>query len=261
MTLPEPVRRFCYAAWGLEAAARRMPWGVVTADADHPLIHDANNACVLEADPTLTPEAIRAALHPLLEDARVAFEHLEFWEASDRIPALRELRLGGAAHPPDLVMVFEGARRERGTPLGVAVQDVRDPDPSFWPWYRRAFREFDVELTEPELDQLTERARTIFHPAGLRWFVGTIDGERAGYTSVLALEGVAYVDNVVTLPAFRRRGVASATVTAAVRTALAEGNELAFLLAEQGAAPARLYERLGFRTRAQVETFHRPFPP
>ena len=261
MTLPEPVRRFCYAAWGLEAAARRMPWGVVTADADHPLIHDANNACVLEADPTLTPEAIRAALHPLLEDARVAFEHLEFWAASDRIPALRELRLGGTAHPADLVMVFEGARRERGTPPGVTVQDVRDPDPSFWPWYRGAFREFDDGLSEPELDQLTDRARTIFHPAGLRWCVGTIDEDRAGYTSVLSLEGVAYLDNVVTMPAFRRRGVASATVMAAVRTALAEGNELVFLLAERGAPPARLYERLGFGTRAQVETFHGPFPP
>lgn len=261
MTLPEPVRRFCYAAWGLEGAARRMPWGVVTADADHPLIHDANNACILEADPALTPEAIRAALHPLLEDARVAFEHLEFWEASDRIPALRELRLGAAAHPTDLVMVYEGPRRGPGIPPGVEVQGVRDPDASFWPWYRAAFREFDDELTEPELDQLTDRAQGIFLPAGLRWFVGTIDGERAGYTSVLALDGVAYLDNVVTLPRFRRRGVASATVAAAVRTALAEGNELAFLLAEQGAPPARLYERLGFRTRAQVETFHRPFPP
>ncbi|TMA58737.1 MAG: GNAT family N-acetyltransferase, partial [Deltaproteobacteria bacterium] len=67
--------------------------------------------------------------------------------------------------------------------------------------------------------------------------------------------------NVVTMPAFRRRGVASATVMAAVRTALAEGNELVFLLAERGAPPARLYERLGFGTWAQVETFHRPFPP
>jgi len=238
-----------------------MPWGVVTADADHPLIHDANNACVLEADPNLTPEAIRAALHPMLEEARVAFEHLEFWEASDRIPALRELRLGGTAHPADLVVVFEGARRERGTSPSVEVQDVRDPDPSFWAWYRHAFREFDEALTEPELDQLTDRARTIFHPAGLHWFVGTIDGERAGYTSVLALEGVAYLDDVVTMPAFRRRGVASATVMAAVRAALAEGNGLVFLLAEQGGAPARLYERLGFRTRAQVETFHRPSPP
>ncbi len=259
MTLPEPVRRFCYAAWGLEAAARRTPWGMVTADARHPLIHDANNACVLEADPTLTPEMIREALHPLLEDAGVGFEHIEFWEASDGIPAFRELRLGPAAHPSDLVMVFEGTRRERGKPPGVAVEDVRDPDPSFWPWYRRAFREFDEELTEPVLDQLTERAREIFHPAGLRWVVGSVDGERAGYTSVLALDGVAYLDNVVTMPAFRRRGVASATVTTAAQTALAGGNELVFLLAEQGAAPARLYERLGFRTRAHVETFHRLF--
>src|SRR5262249_23222884 len=110
------------------------------------------------------------------------------------------------------------------------------------------------------LDQLTARSREIFHPAGQRWYVGSIDGEPAGYTSVLPLEGVAYLDNVVTMPAFRRRGVASATVTAAVATAVEEGSDCGVLLAEAGAPPSRLYERLGFRTRAQVETFHRPFP-
>jgi len=261
VALPEPVRRFCYAAWGLEAGARRTPWGVVTADVRHPLIHDANNACVLEADPTLTPETIREALHPLLEAAGVAFEHLEFWEASDRVPALRELRLGGAAHATDLVMVLDRARQTRRAPPAVVVEEVRDPDPDFWPWYRRAFREFDGDLTDTVLDQLTERSREIFHPAGLRWYVGAIDGERAGYTSVLPCEGVAYLDNVVTMPAFRRRGVATATVTAAVASAVEDGCECVFLLAEAGAPPARLYERLGFRTRAQVETFHRSFPP
>ena len=55
----------------------------------------------------------------------------------------------------------------------------------------------------------------------------------------------------------RRRGVASATVTRAVGTALGAGAACIFLLAEASGDPKRLYERIGFRPRDTVETFHR----
>jgi ribosomal protein S18 acetylase RimI-like enzyme len=258
MTLPEPVRRFCYAAWGLEPGARRMPWGVVTADPRYPLIHDANNALVLEPDPELTPESIREALHPLLHRAGVAFEHMEFWEASDRISALRELRLVGLAHDPDLVMVLDRAAPDPAS--NIDVREVREPDDPFWLWYRRSLREFGEDMSEEVLDQLTERARAVLHPAGLRWFVGFVDSRMAGYTSELSLDGVAYLDNVVTLPEFRRHGIASATVARAARTCLAEGSSSVFLLTDKRGQAQHLYRGLGFRARAEVETFHRPLP-
>ena len=128
MALPEPIRSFCYAAWELDPGALRTRWGMVTADPRFPLIWDANNACVLEADPTLSPEAIREALHPVLHEAGVSFEHVEFWETSDRIPALRELRLGAAATRPDVVMVFDGGRSPAATSDRVEVLEVTDPD-------------------------------------------------------------------------------------------------------------------------------------
>jgi len=231
---------------------------MVTANDRFPLIWDANNACVLEDDPGLTPETIREALHPSLVAAGVAFEHIEFWEASGQIPALRELRLAGRAHDPDLVMLLEGNPTVSDAPSRIEVREVRHPVEPFWPWYRKSLREFGGDPPEEVLDQMTERARTVFHPAGLRWFLGLADDQEAGYTSVLSLGGVGYLDNVVTMPRFRRRGVASATVARAVRSCLEQGDSAVFLLTDKGGGARRLYERLGFRARAEVETFHRP---
>jgi ribosomal protein S18 acetylase RimI-like enzyme len=88
-----------------------------------------------------------------------------------------------------------------------------------------------------------------------------MNGEPAGYTSLLSSEGVGYLDNVVTMPPFRRRGVATGTVIAAVRSSLRSGDDRVFLLAERGGNAQRLYERLGFRVRSQIESYTRPLSP
>src|SRR5205823_11031672 len=125
------------------------------------------------------------------------------------------MRLTVLLPDPDVVMTFEGGRIP--PPSGVVdVVEVRAPDQDFWPWYRDSLSEFGTAPSAEVLDQMVERIRGVFLPAGLRWFVGHIDGRRAGYASMVAARGVAYIDNVVTMPGFRRRGVATATVSAAI---------------------------------------------
>ena len=72
---------------------------------------------------------------------------------------------------------------------------------------------------------------------------------------------MGYVDNVVTLPRFRRRGVASATTGRAVRESLAKGDRLVHLLTAEGGGPVRLYEALGFRARGTVASVTRRLRP
>jgi ribosomal protein S18 acetylase RimI-like enzyme len=105
------------------------------------------------------------------------------------------------------------------------------------------------------------RDRDVSVPAGLRIFAGTIGGEVVGFTSLLSFGGTGYIDNVVTRPAFRRRGVAGATVTRAVQSALAGGDTAVFLFAEDGGKPQGLYERLGFRVQARAIGFTQPLAP
>lgn len=83
---------------------------------------------------------------------------------------------------------------------------------------------------------------------GLRWLAGLADGRLVSFCRLYESSELAQVEDVGTLPAFRRRGVASAVVLAAVGEALAAGRELVFLLAEERDWPRRLYARLGFVT-------------
>ena len=57
---------------------------------------------------------------------------------------------------------------------------------------------------------------------------------------------IAQVEDVATLRDFRRRGLARATVTAAVDAALAMGHEAIFIVADDDDWPKDLYARLGF---------------
>lgn len=258
MTLPKFVRNFWYASMELGQRTIRTPWGAVVADHRYPLVWDANNATVLEPAPSLTAQTLHADVVPSLRAAGAPSEHVEFWETSPS-PALDEFRRGGQLPNRDVVMAFQSDRRP-SLASDVQIEEVTIPDSSFWGWYRDSLLEFGTAHSEEVLDQMVARSRDVFLPAGLRFFVGRQDGRRAGYTSLLSLEDVGYLDNVVTMPAFRRRGVASATVSAAVEASLAGGDRHVFLLAEPDGAPQRLYERLGFRVRANIESFTRALP-
>jgi ribosomal protein S18 acetylase RimI-like enzyme len=254
--ISEPLRSFWYAVADLNPVCRRTAWGLVKTDSRYPVIWDANHAEILEEAPDLTLQEVRAALLPALRGAGAKHEHVEFWGTSTTNPALLEARRSGRRQDPDVVMVFE-ARGDEGEPRssGVDVSEIFEPDESFWSWYGATRREFGVDFTDEVVNQLLQRDRDVFYPAGLRWFVGFVGGRMAGFSSLLSLGGVGYVDNVVTLPAFRRLGIGSATVLRAVGESLAAGDRLVHLLAEEGGAPQRLYERLGFRVEARVESF------
>lgn len=241
---------------GLAENSVRTPWGVVQTDSRFPQVWEANQACVLETDPWLTIDQIRTDLHPALGDARASWEHIEFWDTAVESPALREARASGDRPDPEVAMMLEDAapRVEVGA---MPVEEVLNPDPGFWPWYRKSLGEFRTPLSDAVLDQMVDRIRLVLLPAGIRWFVGKVNGSMAGYASVITLDRVAYLDQVVTMPELRGRGVATACVTRAMEASLRAENRGVFLLTEEGGRAQRLYERLGFRTRARIETFTR----
>lgn len=247
MTMPEPIKSFWYAFEELGETFVRTPWGVVVSDSRFPFVYDANHAGVLEAAPDLGAAEIRRALLPALRRAGAAHEHFEFMDLADAVPALEELMDESPEHTdPDVTMVYHGDGRALPSPF--AVREVVEPDESFWDLHRRSRNEFgDEPLEEPVVEQLVGRDREVMVPAGLRFFAGFAGEEPAGFSSLISLAGVGYVDNVVTMPPFRRRGLAAATVTAAAAASRAAGDRALFLLAEDGGAPQRLYERLGFR--------------
>jgi ribosomal protein S18 acetylase RimI-like enzyme len=259
MPLPDPILAFWYELEALAQTFERTPWGVVISDPRYPTIYDANHAGILESADRLELDEVRAALHPVLRRAGATHEHIEVMDVSDACPAVDALRAEQQRVTSDVVMRFEGGGID---PVSDArVEEVWATDEAFRSAYRDSRNEFGEELSEEVVDQLVARDWEVFVPAGLRFFAGMIDGRVAGFTSLIPRGETAYIDNVVTLPAYRRRGVASATVTRALAEADAQGLSTVFLLAEENGDPQRLYERLGFRVISRAMGFTRPLPP
>jgi GNAT superfamily N-acetyltransferase len=101
------------------------------------------------------------------------------------------------------------------------------------------------------IEQFVWWEREVLAPGGKRWFTIRIEDEPAGFGALFATGEVAYVDNIVTFPGFRGRGVASSIVRRIVAESLGLGARHVLLLADEP-GPIGLYERLGFREVGQV---------
>jgi GNAT superfamily N-acetyltransferase len=156
----------------------------------------------------------------------------------------------------DVLMVL---RSDPGDPPPIEVRDVPHPVD-----LRRAILNEDEDFLKlaPErrsalIEQLLDVEGRLHAADGDDWFVAEADGEPATTTRLLTHGGYGLIDAVGTLEAARKRGLARATVHAAVRTSLERGNEVTFLLAEEDDWPRHFYERFGFASVGAFRTFRR----
>jgi len=91
---------------------------------------------------------------------------------------------------------------------------------------------------------------------GFESYLGTMDEEPVGVSSVFVDGAVAGVYNVATLPSHRRRGIGEAMTWRSVSHGREAGCTVAVL--EASAAGKPVYERMGFRVVAPYRTFRRP---
>jgi ribosomal protein S18 acetylase RimI-like enzyme len=72
------------------------------------------------------------------------------------------------------------------------------------------------------------------------------DGEIGSFCALFQEGGVGQIDEVTTIERFRRRGLGTAVVAGALQASLADGDDLTFLVADEGDWPKEWYARLGF---------------
>jgi ribosomal protein S18 acetylase RimI-like enzyme len=115
----------------------------------------------------------------------------------------------------------------------------------------------DDEVVGMVLDADELRARQ----GRARHFAAVVEGEVASAADLLSDGHTAQVEDVVTHPDFRGRGLASGIVLRAVEEALAAGHDFVFLVADDGDWPKELYARLGFAAIGRKWAFVRlPVP-
>jgi ribosomal protein S18 acetylase RimI-like enzyme len=114
---------------------------------------------------------------------------------------------------------------------------------------------------KPHIVEQLLASRSAFGRAGrARYFVASADGVDACHTTLYSDGVTAQVEDVGTLKAFRRRGLARAACCAAIDAALAAGHEHVFIVADDEDWPKELYARLGFDAIGTPWCFTRPGP-
>jgi ribosomal protein S18 acetylase RimI-like enzyme len=246
----EPLLRFWRAQDDLFDLVRPTWWGAVVSDPRYPRIQEPNYARVETTAPVGLGE-VEGSLRPAMRRAGVRRLHVVVFHPDEQTDLLVEASTRGERIVWDLVMEhpgLDGVDRDDG------VAELREVEDGFWAAHRASLRWFDVTQADV-LDQLQAIEREVLVPAGRRWF--TVHGEEGidALGALLVLDGVGYVDHVVTLPRARRRGLASAIARRAVAEASAAGADRTYLLAEPEGPAVGIYDRIGFVRVTQIASW------
>ena len=107
--------------------------------------------------------------------------------------------------------------------------------------------------TEPSVDdeetvrQLVLQRQVVQRAVATRYFGAVVDGRVASYCQLYSDGETAQIEDVLTLPEFRGRGLATAVVAKALAEASRE-HAFVFLLADADDWPKDLYRKLGFES-------------
>ena len=244
-----PERYFAASDVGLRNV-RPTWWGVVIADDRFPDVYDLNHARVTgEAGDLTLPEVVEE-LEPLLRPAGARHLQIEITRPDAAGGLVAEAVAAGLRLSTDTAMELRGTVPPAADDDGV---ELADPGGDLlWDVMRDSYREFDV--TQPQVvEQLLRWNREVLAPHDRWYYLARREGRVAGIGALQMAGGIAYVDDVVTFPEFRRRGVATSVVGRILRDAADAGAEATFLLADQP-GPIRLYRSLGFEETGTIRT-------
>ena len=227
-------------------------YGPVVVDTRLPLVHDLN---FLRAEtPGGASAAQLAAEAERVQGAAPGVQHrrvnIRGEEERERLePQFVEL----GWEPQRFVLMVHRHAPDR--PADAEVREVDDP--TLRPLRVEAIRGMPHGKNEMLVQQIVEHHRRFAETIPTRLFAAEVDGRLVAHAELYSEGGVGQVEDVLTLPEYRGRGLARALVLHAVEASLADGNELTFLVSDADDWPQRLYERLGFETIGRYARFLR----
>ena len=236
--------------------ARTEPfrWGTAYLDERFPLRWDSNLLWVEGSLEGVRADELAAEADRILGGAGLSHRNIVLDDAAtaDRL-APRFIALGYGWDR--ILTMVRRAEPDRASDAPVEEVDVD----TFVPIVSGAIRHESYATSEEVVDQLAGHRRVLAE-AGARFFVAHADGVPASRCELYMGDGVAQVEDVGTLEAFRGRGLARTVVLRAVREARASGCDLVYLHADAEDWPKALYGKLGFEPFARWAGFVRPGP-
>jgi ribosomal protein S18 acetylase RimI-like enzyme len=113
---------------------------------------------------------------------------------------------------------------------------------------------------ERVVQQILAHHRSIRDVVPTRYFAARAGSRLVAHCELYSAGQTGQIENVVTLPRFRGRGLARALVLHALAESRAAGNDLTFLVADANDWPPKLYERLGFEIAGRYTRFLKRLP-
>lgn len=217
-----------------------------------PLVYYLN---VLAVEPGSRPGAAELVEEVEAVQGAAGLKHRKV-EVSDESLAV-ELEAGfverGFESEPLLVMVHRGA----GQPRGEAERVERVELEPAWAYEAPGGQTRDPE----EIRQLVAAHELTERMIDTRFFACRVGGKVAAYCELYSEGGVGQIEGVITLEAFRERGLGTAVVGQALEESNRLGNDLHFLLADDNDWPKEWYRRMGFEEIGRTWSFLRKPAP
>jgi N-acetylglutamate synthase-like GNAT family acetyltransferase len=154
-------------------------------------------------------------------------------------------------NPERFVLMVQ--RRGPDRPSQHEVCEVTEPEVR--PLWAEAIRHEPHGKDETLVPQILEHLQAMSEAMPTRLFAVQADGKLVAHTALYSEDGVSQVENVVTLPDYRGRGLARALVLHACAESQSAGNDLTFLVADADDWPQKLYAKLGFETVGRYARF------
>lgn len=201
-----------------------------TAD-DRPAVWATALACWRSA---LAATPLAATRHPLVR-----------WESTDARPIAPALLPRGATHAQDTVHVLDGWCKPTRPVPAVACRPASSDDD----W--NAIIEMVLGAAHEErhvqyVHWSYAKARKTFARAASTWWTARDRDVLVGSLGLFRGDGFARFQELETREAHRGRGIASLLIARALAERPATDASPVYIVAETGAAPERLYRRLGF---------------
>ena len=244
MPIPDHVGRLWRALDDRMGDVGPTWWGAVVTTPAFPAVWDANYARIDAAAPDLRVRDVADVLLPALDAVGTDVFHVVAFDPEGTTELLAELSTLGHTLTWDAVMDHVGEPE-----IDPDTTDVEELEPGL-ALFDRVHASMQLFGIDPPIaTQLRKLEEASSSAIGKRWFgLRDSDGSVASLAALVVLEGIGYLDNVVTFPKARGRGYASAVTARAIAEARTSGAEHIWLLAEPAnASVLRLYERLGFR--------------
>jgi GNAT superfamily N-acetyltransferase len=151
---------------------------------------------------------------------------------------------------PAMAVELGRVGEESPIPPGLTIQPVRD-ERDLAEWVDVWLFPVPVAHRQAAVDVLRGRGIGAEHPWCL--YLGRLDGEPVATSERFAAGRSVSVQYVVTLPAFRRRGIGAAMTARVLQDGRARGHDLAVLTASP--AGIGVYRRLGFRAHCRIRRY------